>query len=110
MPDGDDPFRTASHGHSPTLARLANRHPAAEAIHAVERRTDTDDLVGVALGDAPPVGCVMILGYVGTLAVALAWSLGWLPLAAVAIGGGTIVAGHLLQAVGHERRRPEFFR
>ena len=46
MPDGDDPFRTASHGHSPTLARLANRHPAAEAIHAVERRTDTDDLSG----------------------------------------------------------------
>ncbi len=105
MPDGDDPFRTASHGHSPTLAWLANRHPAAEAIHAVERRTDTDDLVGVALGDAPPVGCVMILGYVGTLAVALAWSLGWLPLAAVAIGGGTIVAGHLLQAVGRARWR-----
>ena len=47
----------------------------------------------------------MILGYVGTLAVALAWSLGWLPLAAVAIGGGTIVAGHLLQAVGRARWR-----
>lgn len=103
--DGDDPFRTASHGHSPTLARLASRHPAAEAIHAVERRTDIDDLVGVALGDAPPIGCVMILGYVGTLAVALAWSLGWLPLAAVAIGAGTIVGGHLLQAVGRARWR-----
>lgn len=103
--DGDDPFRTASHGHSPTLARLASRHPAAEAIHAASRRTDIDDLVGVALGDAPPVGCVMILGYVGTLAVALAWSLGWLPLTAVAIGAGTIVGGHLLQAVGRARWR-----
>ncbi len=103
--DGDDPFRTASHGHSPTLARLARRHPAAEAIHAASRRTDTDDLVGVALGDAPPVGCVMMLGYVGTLAVALAWSLGWLPLVAAAIGGATIVAGHLLLAVGRARWR-----
>jgi hypothetical protein len=104
-PDGDAPFRTATHAHSATLARLAARHPAAEAIHAVERRTDTDELVGIALGDPAPIGCLMMVGYVGTLAVALAWSLGWLPLVAVAIGGGTIVAGGLALAIGRRRWR-----
>lgn len=92
-----DPFREGQPGHSPVLERLALRNPEATAIQEVERLSedDRDARVGIALGDAAPIGCLAMLGYLTTIGLVIAWLVGPLTLAAVALGVAGIGAGHV---------------
>ena len=73
-----DPFRDDPHGHSPTLERLATRSPAAGEIVEIERvpAEDRELVLGNALGDTTPIGCLAAVGYVAAVAVGIAWLTG----------------------------------
>ena len=103
----DDPFRTATHGHSPTLARLAGQHPTAPEIREVERLgLDADtDAVGLRLGIAPPTGCWLALAYTVTVGAGLAWLPGWVATSTLAGAVAGLVAAHLGNAVARWRWR-----
>ncbi|MBK9032683.1 MAG: hypothetical protein IPL61_15660 [Myxococcales bacterium] len=88
---GDDPFRTATHGHSTALARLAARHPDAELIHQAE---GNDHALGAALRDPAPTGCLVAVGYLTALGLAIGWAWGWVATTTLAGVGAAVALVH----------------
>lgn len=84
MPDDDDPYRTASHGHSATLERLAGRHPSAMEIDEAASLEMHDRVLAKLLGlPFPGMGRVnlawtalivgALLRWIGLIEVRLIW-------------------------------------